>query len=56
MNFFELCEKLQLSPSTLMTNFRRTQKNLEKKGILLVKEGEGKKAQYFILDKENKNG
>lgn len=55
MNFFELCENLKLSPSTLMTNFKRTQRNLEKKGVIIIKEGEGQKAQYFIFKEEKEN-
>ena len=55
MTLFELSEKLNKSPSTLMTNFRRTQENLKKKGIIIIKEGEGKNANYTIIEEENEN-
>lgn len=54
MTLFELSKKLNKSPSTLMTNFRRTQENLKKKGIIIIKEGEGKNANYIIIE-EDKN-
>ena len=36
-----------------MNAFTRTQKNLAKKGILLIKEGRGKKASYNIIYKDD---
>ena len=34
--------------STLKRNFARTQANLKKKGIILMKWGEGKNAEYEV--------
>ena len=53
MTLFELSEKLNKSPSTLMTNFKRTQENLKKKGIIVIKEGEGKNANYIMMEGKN---
>ena len=45
------------SEITLKTNFKRTQENLKKKGILLIKIGHGDNADYQIIyEKENNNG
>ena len=55
MTLHEVCKILGRSESTLMTAFNRTKANLEKKGIILIKEGQGKNAQYFIEYKEDKN-
>lgn len=55
MKLKELCEILNKSESTLMTNFSRTKNNLEKKGIILTKIGEGKNAEYFIQYKKEDN-
>lgn len=54
MTLQEVCLLLGKSENTLITNFNRTQKNLEKKGILLKKIGIGKNASYEILYKEIK--
>lgn len=55
MNLDELCQLLKKSPSTLMTNFVRTQQNLLKKGIVITKIGVGQKAEYYIEYKKEKN-
>lgn len=55
MTLEEVCKELHKTKSTLITNFSRTQKNLAKKGIILIKEGQGEKANYIILySKEDK--
>lgn len=54
MTLHEVCKILGKSESTLMTAFNRTKQNLEKKGIILIKEGIGKNAQYYIEYKEDK--
>ena len=48
MTLQEVCKVLGKSESTLMTSFNRTKENLAKKGIILIKEGQGKKANYTI--------
>lgn len=48
MTLQEVCKKLGKSETTLITSFKRTQENLKKKGIILIKEGQGKKANYII--------
>lgn len=55
MTLQEVCKVLGKSESTLINTFKRTQNNLRKKGIILLKEGYGKKANYTIIyegDKE----
>lgn len=52
MTLEEACLQLNKTKSTLITNFTRTQKNLAKKGIILIKEGQGEKANYIIKHKE----
>ena len=52
MNLKEVCEKLNLSETTLITSFKRTQANLAKRDIILIKKGYGKKAIYEIKLKE----
>lgn len=54
MTLKEVCKILGKSENTLITSFNRTKINLEKKGIILIKEGKGKNAQYFIKYKEDK--
>ena len=44
MTLKEVCKVLGKSETTLITSFKRTQENLRKKGIILTKEGQGKKA------------
>ena len=57
MTLSEVCKILGKSENTLITSFNRTKENLEKKGIILIKQGKGKKAQYEIQYKEDdKNG
>jgi len=53
MTLKEVCKILGKSEITLITAFNRTKENLEKKGIILIKEGRGKKAQYYIEYKED---
>lgn len=48
MTLREVAAMLGKSESTLQRNFRRTQENLRKKGILLMKWGEGKDAEYEV--------
>lgn len=55
MTLQEVCKILGKSENTLITNFNRTKENLEKKGIILIKEGIGKNANYIIQYKEDKN-
>lgn len=56
MTLQEICKILGKSEITLITNFKRTQENLSKKGIILIKNGTGKNASYEILyQKENSN-
>ena len=51
----EVCRILGKSKSTLVNSFYRTQENLRKKGIILEKEGYGKKANYTInYEKDDK--
>ena len=54
MTLHEICKVLGKSEVTLIASFNRTKANLEKKGIILIKEGQGKKAQYYIEYKEDK--
>ena len=55
MTLQEVCKILGKSENTLITNFKRTKENLEKKGIILIKEGIGKNANYIIQYEEDKN-
>ncbi len=55
MTLSEICKILGKSETTLITSFNRTKENLEKKGIILIKIGKGKNAQYEIQYKEDKN-
>jgi hypothetical protein len=48
MTLKEVALTLGKSESTIARNFARTQANLRKKGILLMKWGEGKNAEYEI--------
>lgn len=54
MTLQEVCRILGKSETTLITSFKRTQENLAKKGIILIKYGYGKKANYNIEYKEDK--
>ena len=58
MTLKEVAMRLGKSEVTLRTKFKRTQENLKKKGIILIKTGYGDKADYQIIyEKEvNKNG
>lgn len=53
MTLQEVCKILGKSETTLIASFKRTQANLKKKGIILLKEGQGKKANYTIIYEEN---
>ena len=56
MTLKEVCKILGKSEITLITSFKRTQENLRKKGIILIKEGQGKKANYIIkYEGDNEN-
>lgn len=48
MTLKEVSLLLGKSESTLKRNFARTQANLKKKGIILMKWGEGKNAEYEV--------
>lgn len=48
MTLQEVCKILGKSETTLIASFKRTQENLKKKGILLIKNGVGKNADYQI--------
>ena len=48
MTLKEAALTLGKKESTIARNFARTQANLKKKGILLMKWGEGKDAEYEI--------
>lgn len=52
MTLQEVCKILGKSETTLVSSFKRTKENLEKKGIILTKEGYGKKAQFYIEYKD----
>ena len=58
MTLEEAAIRLGKSEVTLRTKFKRTQENLKKKGIILIKTGYGDKADYQIIyQKEiNQNG
>lgn len=48
MTLQEVCRILGKSETTLIASFKRTQENLKKKGIILMKTGVGKNADYQI--------
>lgn len=48
MTLQEVALTLGKSESTIARNFERTQANLKKKGILLMRWGSGKNAEYEI--------
>ena len=51
MTIKEVCEKFNYSQSSIINNFPRFQKAIEKKyGVLLVKIGKGKDAEYEIIE------
>ncbi len=49
MTLQEVCQILGKSETTLIGSFNRTKKNLKKKGIVLIKNGQGKNADYQII-------
>ena len=55
MTLQEVCKILGKSETTLIGSFNRTQNNLAKKGIILIKVGQGKNANYIIKYKEDNN-
>ncbi len=55
MTLQEVCKVLGKSETTLIGSFNRTKNNLAKKGIILIKEGQGKNANYTIKYKEDNN-
>ena len=56
MTLTEACLQLGKSETTLISSFKRTQENLRKKGIILLKEGVGKKANYTIIYEKTLEG
>ena len=48
MNIEEVSKLLNVSISSLETNFPKTKLKMEKKGIILNKEGRGKNAVYTV--------
>ena len=40
----------------MIKSFQRNKTNLKKRGILLIKKGQGKKAKYEIKIKDDDNG
>lgn len=48
MTLQEVCKILGRSERTLITSFNRTKENLAKKGIILIKTGVGRNADYQI--------
>ena len=57
MTLQEVCKILGKSETTLITSFNRTKENLAKKGIILIKTGVGRNADYQIKYMEDeKNG
>lgn len=55
MTLQEICKVLGKSESTLTNAFKRTQNNLKKKGIILLKTGYGKMANYTIIYEGEQN-
>ena len=56
MTLNEVAQKLGKSPSTIRNNLKRTQENLKKKGILLIKrETNCYEIEYIDLDKAKKD-
>ena len=54
MTLKEVAKKLGRSEKTLRTQFKRTQENLKKKGIILIKNGYGDNADFQIIYEEEK--
>lgn len=48
MTLKEVCALLGKSEATILNSFPRTQANLKKKGIILMKWGRGKDAEYEV--------
>jgi len=56
MTIDEICDKYNISKTTLTTKFKRTQENILKKyGVNIIKVGRGAAAEYFeSLDEKNR--
>lgn len=53
----ELCEKYDLSETSLKNNFGRVQKSMMKRyGLVLTKTGRGDKTEYFVTDADGNEG
>lgn len=52
MTLKEVAKKLGKSEKTIKTQFKRTQENLQKKGIILIKNGYGDNADFQIIYEE----
>jgi len=55
MTLSELAKYFNYSESSLKANYKRTVKNLSKKGIFIIKTGYGDTATYQIIYKEIEN-
>ena len=56
MTIDEFCLMINRSPSTVKTNWRRTQQALASHNIYVEKVGRGASAQYYICFGEPKKG
>ena len=56
MTLTEVSLYLGLSEKTISNNLKRTQENLKKKGIILIKRGCGAKANYEVKEFYNETG
>lgn len=55
MSLEELCNKYQVSPSSVKSNFNRTQEALLKKyGVQIIKTGRGKNVCYYETETEQR--
>lgn len=50
MTLTEVSQYLGLSEKTISNNLKRTQEHLKKQGIVLIKKGCGKKANYEVKE------
>lgn len=55
MTFSELAKYFNYSEASLKANYKRTIKNLSKKGIFIIKTGYGSTATYEIIYKKVNN-
>ena len=51
----ELCEQYNIAESSIKTSFKQVQKRFDKKGLILVKQGRGDKADYIVMSKEDRS-